>query len=732
MQQEPIDVLLVEDNPADARLLVESLRDSGPGPFRVTHVPRLNAAVEALTRAPAQVILLDLSLPDSTGLATVDRLQAAAPGVPIVVMTGLQDEALALQAVRQGVQDYLVKGQCEGELTARALRYAVERQRAEAALHDSEEQLRTITDAIPALISYVDKGGCYRLNNRAYETWFALDRGDVAGRHLSEVLGDAAWEKVRPRIERALAGEEVRFEDLLPYRGGGPRWVSVTYTPYRDPTGDVRGVVVLVNDISERKATEEVVRQSEERFSKAFRASPDGLVVSSAADGAIREVNDSFLGIFGLQRHEAIGRRSTELGLFVDPADRARVLDLLKRDGRVRDFEVGVRRRGGDVRTARISVEAMDVAGEPSILTIIRDITDRRRAEEARRESETRLSAVVGTAVDAIVTIDDRGIIDSANPATERLFGYSHDELVGRNVGMLMPEPYQAEHDGYIEDYLRTGSARVIGIGREVVGRRKDGSTFPLDLSVSEFSVRGRRMFTGIIHDITTRRRLEREILEASASEQRRIGHELHDGLCQQLTGAAFSAEILARKLQAKAPDAVPAARKLADEIDQAITQARTLARGLNPMEVHADALAAALDDLAGKISSTFGVTCRFLRRGDGEGVPGDNNTAATHLYRIAQEAISNAIRHGGAKKIEVTLRAEGGSLSLSVADDGKGFDPHDGAAAPQEKPAGIGLQTMSYRAKMISGILDVRPGRRGGVVVVTCSIPRGNGLVLR
>ena len=112
------------------------------------------------------------------------------------------------------------------------------------------------------------------------------------------------------------------------------------------------------------------------------------------------------------------------------------------------------------------------------------------------------------------------------------------------------------------------------------------------------------------------------------------------------------------------------------------------------------------------------------------EGTLGDN-TASTHLYRIAQEAISNAIRHGGAKEIEVKLQAEGGSLSLSVADDGKGFDPHDSAAAPREKPAGIGLQTMSYRAKMISGILDVRPRPRRGVVV-TCSIPRGNGPVLR
>jgi PAS domain S-box-containing protein len=132
-----------------------------------------------------------------------------------------------------------------------------------------------------------------------------------------------------------------------------------------------------------------------------------------------------------------------------------------------------------------------------------------------------------------VVLVDDRGTIESLNPATERLFGYGREELVGRNVSLLMPKPYRGEHDGYLERYLRTGEARISGVGREVIGLRKDGSVSPLDLSVSEFRVDGRRMFTGILHDVTTRRRLEREILDASTNEQRRIGHELHDGLCQ-------------------------------------------------------------------------------------------------------------------------------------------------------------------------------------------------------
>jgi PAS domain S-box-containing protein len=472
MLTQPIEVLLVEDNPADARLLTESLKEAGRLGFHVTHASRLKGAIEALSSTSVHVIVLDLSLPDSSGLQTVSRLQSAAPGVPIVVLTGLQDEALALQAVRQGVQDYLIKGQCESGLAARALSYAVER----------------------------------------------------------------------------------------------------------------------------------------------------------------------------------------------------------------------------------------------------------RRAEEALRDREARLAAVVGTAVDAIITIDDQGVVESVNPATERLFGYERIEMVGRNVNILMPEPYRSEHDGYVSRYLRTGEATIIGIGREVVGRRKDGTTFPVDLSVSEFRVGDRRLFTGILHDASNRRRLEREILEASANEQRRVGHELHDGLCQQLTGAAFSAELLARRLKAEAPGSLPAVRKLADEIDEAITQARTLARGLNPVEIHAGGLAAALKDLADKVSATFGVECRFSE--DADVTVGDNATE-THLFRIAQEAISNAIRHGKAKSIAVRLERRDRSVRLSVGDDGQGFaySSEVGVNRQGSDSAGIGLQTMAYRAKIINGVLAVRPGHPRGVTV-SCSIP--------
>src|ERR1700730_4616490 len=140
-------------------------------------------------------------------------------------------------------------------------------------------------------------------------------------------------------------------------------------------------------------------------------------------------------------------------------------------------------------------------------------------------EAVERLRSVVNHVLDGIITIDHRGTITTFNPAAERIFGYADSEVVGQNVKLLMPEPYHGEHDRYIADYQRTGRAKIIGIGREVTGRRKDGSTFPMDLAVSEFRLGDERYFTGIVRDITERKRAEAEQREAEERMRSVVDH---------------------------------------------------------------------------------------------------------------------------------------------------------------------------------------------------------------
>jgi PAS domain S-box-containing protein len=152
-----------------------------------------------------------------------------------------------------------------------------------------------------------------------------------------------------------------------------------------------------------------------------------------------------------------------------------------------------------------------------SLANYVASMIERRQAEEGLRESESRTRAIVTTAVDAIITTDDRGIVQAFNPAAERMFDYAKEEVLGNNVSMLMPEPYSSQHDGYIKRYRSTGEKRVIGIGREVVGRRKDGTTFPMELSLADVELPDRRLFTAIIRNVTERKQAEEALQESEA-----------------------------------------------------------------------------------------------------------------------------------------------------------------------------------------------------------------------
>lgn len=172
---------------------------------------------------------------------------------------------------------------------------------------------------------------------------------------------------------------------------------------------------------------------------------------------------------------------------------------------------------------------------------VFRDISARKQEEEARQkqverliEAEERVRSVVNHVVDSIITIDDCGVVQSFNPAAERLFAYTSEEVIGQNVKIFMPEPYRSEHDDYIANYLRTGQAKIIGIGREVVGCRKDGSTFSMDLAVSEFRLGARRYFSGIVRDVTERKQAEEALKETARRKDEflaTLAHELRGPL---------------------------------------------------------------------------------------------------------------------------------------------------------------------------------------------------------
>ncbi len=338
---------------------------------------------------------------------------------------------------------------------------------------------------------------------------------------------------------------------------------------------------------------------------------------------------------------------------------------------------------------------------------------EREMTDEALQENVRKLRALLNAAVDAIITIDQRGIITGVNPATEKMFGYTEEELLERNINILMPEPYRSEHDGYLKHYHDTGEAKIIGLGRELTARRKDGSVFPIELSVGEYFDGDGPMYTGIIHDISKRRELERHLAKVRDEEKQRVAQELHDGLGGQMTGIALLLKSMRKSLEAEGSACTQEAADLAQHVEDAHAQLRNISRGLSPVEVLPDGLNHALSALAERTDLADGFRCSF----ESDGVVVHQPSVSMHLYRIAQEAVSNAVRHGHTDAIEIQLEQDDHHVVLTVSNTGKAIQHLT------DSTAGMGIRTMKHRADLIGGTLRVAPAEGGGTVVI-CRAP--------
>lgn len=326
-----------------------------------------------------------------------------------------------------------------------------------------------------------------------------------------------------------------------------------------------------------------------------------------------------------------------------------------------------------------------------------------------RETGQREYAALFETTVDGIIIIDSRGIIKSFNKAAASIFGYQESEVLGQNVSMLMPAPHREHHDEYLSNYLHTGHAKIIGIGREVNGRRKDGRLFPMDLAVSEVRKHDQVFFTGVVRDITERRRLEHEVLRISELERRRIGQDLHDGLGQMLTGIGLISQNLARQLKNEGSKLADDLFEITTLIREADQMARNLARGLVQVELEGDGLLAALRTLCQNAERMFDVDIVLNSSGN---LTLEDSGLASNLYRITQEAISNAVKHGRAAQINVDVKRKGQSLELTITDDGVGFPSTLG------EDRGMGVDIMGYRARVIGGSLSIGTAKAGGTIV--------------
>jgi PAS domain S-box-containing protein len=342
---------------------------------------------------------------------------------------------------------------------------------------------------------------------------------------------------------------------------------------------------------------------------------------------------------------------------------------------------------------------------------VLLDITERKQAEQKLLEQEARYRAVIETASDGFWMLDTGGRLLGVNDAYMRRSGYSREELLGMRIADLDANESSAEARAHIEKVIRAGSDLF-----ETRHRTKDGEVWPLEVSTT-YSGIGGGLFFAFLRDISGRKRLERQILEVSTAEQERIGREIHDGIGQQLTGLTLLASSIERRLAAAGHAGEAAAvAELGTHLQGALDDVRLLARGLSPVEIDPEGLADALSHLAEQVRGVSGIDCRYEGACD---VQVADNVHSLHLYRLAQEAVQNAIKHGAPATVLVGLEQDAEGLVLTVRDDGNGI------AAASEQGAGLGLHIMQYRAGIMGGECTFWPAEGGGTLV-RCKVPLG------
>ncbi len=411
-------------------------------------------------------------------------------------------------------------------------------------LSESRTRMKAIVDhAIDALITIDAKGGIESFNPAA-ERIFGYKPSEVLGQNVKMLMPEPYSSEhdqyLKNYIETGVSKIIGIGREVVGLRKDGTTFpldlgISEMYL------GENRMFTGIVSDITDRKEVEELSL----RFGRVIDNSFNEIFIFDAETLRFIQVNQGARKNIGYSMEELRQMTPLDIKPEIDEKDFAKiVLPLVSTEEPVVFFETTHRRKDGTLYDAEIRLQLMHEEHPPVYVAIIEDVTHRKAGEKALRESQAINKAVLENVVDGIITISEEGIVDSFNPAAERLFGYKPSEVLGQNVKMLMLEPYSSEHDQYLKNYIETGVSKIIGIGREVVGLRKDGTTFPLDLGISEMYLGETRMFTGIVRDITERKSNERvrrraaEILELTKSELENSRKQLQatlDGIAEAI-----------------------------------------------------------------------------------------------------------------------------------------------------------------------------------------------------
>jgi PAS domain S-box-containing protein len=610
-----------------------------------------------------------------------------------------------------------------------------DRKKAEEALRRSREWFMVLTDSLPVLISYVDENQCYRFNNNAYELWFGHSPRYVEGKHLKQILGDKAYQTIRPRVEAALSGERVNFEDFIPYRGAGRRYVQVTYIP--DKHDDhVRGFFALIHDLTQHKQAEEEIRESRDHLSTIITGADIGTWDWDVPAGTV-DVNDRFCTMLG---HEpgTIGRDVQRFFKSLHPEDVASVNQQVAAhfSGATLFYRCDFRLRMADgsykwIHGAGRLIERSPDGAPRRMVGIHIDINDRKLADEALKDREEEFRSMFELAAVGNEQADPKtGRFLRVNRKFCELTGYSEAELLDMTYLDLTHPEDRARNEAEIAKVLN-GEQDMWSIEKRYV--HKDGKTIwvAVNGTLLRHNEKPQCLVANIV-DITERksyeaamqaqrealRNLAAEIAQTQEKERRQIADDLHDQIGQNLVLAKMKLGELNALSSGQFAPAIEHVRAL---VDQSIKDTRSLIRDLSPQVLYELGLEAALEWLIEQTQAKYGLRC------SAEMAPLDGHLrddVRVILFQAVRELLVNVAKHAKATHARVILKANNLHATVQVVDDGCGFDPF-ALTLPSSTVRGFGLFSIRERVALLGGELHIESTPELGTRV-TVSVPTG------
>jgi PAS domain S-box-containing protein len=540
MEGEKIRILLIEDNPGDARLLRELLAAKDGASFDLEHEDRLSTALARLAQGDIDVILLDLSLPDSQGLDGLNKICAQAPKVPIVVLSGLSDEAVAINAVQEGAQDYLVKGSVDSDSLVRSLHYAIERQRLRVALRESESRYRLLADNVADVIWTADLRGRINYVSPSVKNFLGYTVDETVKLEMKDILTSDSAEQAK----RLIRDQIVLWNPWIKHtplsltlehirKDGSTLWSEARLSFLCNEKGIITGILGVTREITERIKAEEALRDSQTRYRLLADNAVDVIWTMDMKE-QITYASPSAKRLFGYSVDEIMALKIRELltPASAETARKAMVEEMTMKEAGSQASHRSlllehVHKDGSTFWTEVMMSFLRNEQGELiGVQGMTRDITERRKAEEALRESEQRYRLLAENVKDIIWTRDMNLKLTYTSPSVYDISGYSVDEVMSMSLEESMT-PASLELVRPILAKVLASEGKGQGDLPEVVVLevellRKDGSITPVEMKVNMLHDSAGRPtgFLGVTRDITERKKAQEALSESQEELQ--------------------------------------------------------------------------------------------------------------------------------------------------------------------------------------------------------------------